>query len=124
MDRILRRACNARGWSRFSSPRITTRPREGVSSCVNGSVRSRCSRRRILAPAARSLPTPRKSIQPKPPPIVWSAGVPSGPLIPSVTRRFSQGGWPMKKPWKRPPSVPPTPLLPLNPFPTDSSSSP
>ncbi len=54
--------------------------------------------------------------------MVWSRP-PSGPLSPSVNRRFSHGGWPTKKPWKRPPMVPPTPLLPLRPFPVDSSSS-
>ncbi|KAF4509536.1 hypothetical protein G6O67_003703 [Ophiocordyceps sinensis] len=101
---------------------MTTRLRPAGASCDCWGGRRRRSSLRIFAPTARSLPTPRKSIQPKPPPMVWSCP-PSGPPIPSVALRFSHGGWPIKKPRKRPPSVPPTPLLPLSPLPSDSSSS-
>ncbi|TLD08820.1 uncharacterized protein PgNI_07646 [Pyricularia grisea] len=87
--RILRSACKARGWSRFSSPRMIIRPRLGsveemldsstdaAKSCREscGCRNKRLSSFRILGPIARSLPTPRKSIHPKPPPMsiaFWS----------------------------------------------------
>lgn len=109
--------------SSVTSPMIIILPLPSVSSSSSeGVLRILCSIFRIFEPTALSLPTPRKSTQPKPPPAVISPS-PFFPLRPRVVCLLSQGGPPMKNPMNFPPIVPPIPPLPPSPPALLSSSS-